>query len=118
MNRAAKRAFKKNFKSTDSIDILKQLVETQLSEKYNTKISEFLQFIINPTNKFNPHKIMRQLPDDLFLNLYEKISNISILNVYKELFKIESDWRQGSLKEDWRWIWISPTKGTIQFLKK
>jgi hypothetical protein len=119
VNRTERRALKKNCsKSTNTIDILKQLIETQFTEKYITEIGEFLQFIINPTNKFNPHKIMRQLPNDLFSYLYEKILSISILNVYKELFEIEYDWRQGLLKEDWRWVWLNRSEGTIQFLRK
>ena len=120
MNRAERRAVKKHPKKIPATlhHFPDKLFTKVINEKpYNRELMEFLQFIINPSKQLDPHKIMRQLSDDMFNALNNMVPNHLVLSKYEDLFKVESMWRSGDLKEDWIYEWTNESTGSIHFLK-
>lgn len=122
MNRVGKRAAKKRLNKAPITlhhfpDKLFTNVINNNKEPYNKELMDFLQFIMNPSRRFDPHKIMRQLSNESFDALNSMAPNHLILAKYEDLFKVESLWRSGGLKEDWIYEWVDEFTGSIHFLK-
>ena len=114
MNRAERRALKKRLKSKDLT--IPEIIQSINNTKYASELSELIKFILEPSKNLNPHKMIRQLSDDILATLCQKSLDGPLFQYY-ELFQIETMWRQGLLKEDWEWDWVTESEGAIRFLK-
>lgn len=112
MNRSEKRMLKKKL---NNLPKTLHLENKNKDLKYANELDKLLRFAIDPSDKFDPHEIMRKLPDEAFDALYEGVKKHHILKQFECLFQTESQWRQGLLKEDWKWEWTSKYEGEIKF---
>ena len=92
-----------------------QLIKANIN--YTDELGELIQFVVEPSKNLDPHKIIRQLSDTVLNTLYQK-SPDGPLSQYYGLFEIETMWRRGQLQEDWEWVWLTDSEGTIRYLKK
>ena len=130
MNRASRRALASDIRSKTSkiakegdperlTNMIRNMIRDMLPPDFKTSNQEFdaltqlLLLMPFPTGEEDPKALVRQLSDGLLKTLVELSAKPGTLQVFHQMFRVETMWRNQRLAEDWRWEWETENEGKI-----